>query len=128
LNTIDNNPSHTYANPGLYWVIVSVTNTSGCDSTYIEQINLPTAVEEVKANSFSLFPNPAHDRVMLKTSTADIFPLKIIMMDLQGRVLNELTVSSDQELILINDLLPGIYFLKLQEQSGSPAVVKLEVY
>src|SRR6185295_13615960 len=75
LNTVDANPSHTYSNPGLYWVIVSVTNEHGCDSTYIEQITLPTGIDEVASNIFNLFPNPAHEFCLLEISSGSSLPL-----------------------------------------------------
>jgi len=128
LNITDTNPSHTYANLGMYWVIVSVTNTNGCDSTYIEQINLFTGIEDVKGNYFNLFPNPAHESFTLQASSGNIFPLKTVMMTVEGSVIKEFILREAQEQISVSDLIPGVYFLRLQDSSGFTSTMKLEVY
>jgi len=128
MDTTDINPSHTYAILGTYWVIVTVTNANGCDSTYIEQINLFTGIGEVKGSSFNLFPNPAHESTMLQTSLGNIFPLNAVMMSVEGRVIKEFILRKAQEQVSVGDLIPGIYFLKLQDSSGFTSAIKLEVY
>lgn len=128
LNTIDANPSHTYPNPGLYWVVLSVTNEHGCDSTYIEQIDLPIGIDEVAPYVFHLFPNPAHEFSVLETSSGSSFPLNATILSIEGKVIREFVVKNNHEKILLNGLFPGVYFLKFRDQHGVAISRKLEVY
>lgn len=128
LNTIDTNPSHTYTNPGLYWVIVSVTNENGCDSTYIEQISLPTGINEVASDVFNLFPNPAHEFSILETSPGSRLPLYSTILSIEGKVIREFEVKNNREKISLNNLFPGVYLLQFRDQYGAANSMKLEVY
>ncbi|HYV93195.1 MAG TPA: PKD domain-containing protein [Chitinophagales bacterium] len=128
LNVTDINPFHHYSNFGAYWVVLTVTNDQGCDSTYIEQIDLLTGIDEVKGNSFNLFPNPAHESTILRTSSGNILPLTIVMMNVEGSVIKEFILTKAQEQISVGDMVPGIYLLKLQDSSGFTSALKLEVY
>ena len=123
------NPAHTYSNPGLYWVIVSVTNENGCDSTYIEQISVPTGIEEVASdNVINLFPNPAHEFNVIEISSGHSFPLNASILSIEGKVIREFAVKNNHEKILLNGLFPGVYFVKIRDQDGTSASKKFEVY
>jgi hypothetical protein len=87
-----------------------------------------TGIEEAKRGSINLFPNPAHQSITLQTSSGNLFPLKTVMMSVEGSVIKEFILRTAQEEISVNDLVPGIYFLKLQDSSGFTSAIKLEVY
>ena len=48
-NSISQNPNYIYSNPGIYNVSLTVTNASGCDSTF----TLPVAVDAVPKANFT---------------------------------------------------------------------------
>lgn len=101
-----------------------VTNggTSGDNSdligidTFSVDRNLGT--EEFFADNFSIYPNPVKDVFYLtaKNQTA-IQNVKVI--DMNGRTVNEMNTSDVSELQLnIADLNAGVYFVKVQSESG----------
>ena len=80
--------------------------------------NLQTHTDEVatKAVKFSLYPNPAHDMITLERVEGTKAQLSLI--NALGEVIWE-RISQDQvEIIEINNLPPGIYFIRLQTQAG----------
>ncbi len=117
--------SVTVAQAGTYFCVF--TNSSGCESYVNLKVTVDgvSAVEDVSNNSgLQLFPNPATDKVTLRTIPANT-PVSIL--DLSGRVLL-LMQSSDKAgdtTIDVNGLNPGVYFVKVGgAQSRSFKLIK----
>jgi hypothetical protein len=127
LNTTDLNPSHTYPASYPYWVVVSVTNSAGCDSTYTEQLDLPTGISNSVATGIRLFPNPATDKIFIQRNSLTAVS-EIMIMDIDGRVERSIPSLNHSDGISVTDLIPGIYFLKLTEENGISTLYKFEVY
>lgn len=64
--SVDINPGHIYAAPGLYDVTLTVTNSCGTDVT-IQSINViaGSLEEDISSQFVDIHPNPAHDRIFL---------------------------------------------------------------
>ena len=77
-----------------------------------------SAVEDVKTNKVSVFPNPVSDQ--LKVTTTQISePKQLYLLDINGRqLLNVLMISNSYELNT-SELAKGVYFLKIQDKNGS---------
>jgi hypothetical protein len=73
-------------------------------------------------NSFSVFPNPAIERLNLEFYTED--PLSIIIQDIYGRPIKELNGSNKS--IDVSDLTKGVYFVqvKFKQKSISKYFIK----
>ena len=74
----------------------------------------------VSANSIeqraSAQPNPFHDKLNISIQTEE--PLTLKIMDVEGRLLNEMKHVSNS--VEISDLVKaGIYFIQLSNESGS---------
>ncbi|MEO5674445.1 MAG: PKD domain-containing protein [Chitinophagales bacterium] len=126
LDTTGVNPFHSYSYPGMYWVLVSVTSTEGCDSTYIEQISLLTGIKEIVNTELSLFPNPAHQSVTLKGAFAE-YPVSATLLTAAGKTMSQFSVKAGEQFSLEN-FPAGFYILKLQEPQGEAVILKLEIY
>ncbi|MCY7409108.1 MAG: T9SS type A sorting domain-containing protein [Chitinophagales bacterium] len=122
-NTSDINPVHTYSSFGMYWVILTVTNENGCDSTYIEQINLLTGVNEILQSPFQFFPNPAHDFVNIISSGQ--LPAIITLYNFLGKEMNSYSIQNFRTQISLAKIPQGIYSIEITEAKGEKYVNKL---
>ncbi|HYV91255.1 MAG TPA: S8 family serine peptidase [Chitinophagales bacterium] len=83
-----------------------------------------------QAISFSCFPNPASSFTTFffnlnEEGNADA---KILITDVQGKILDELKISSQQHYLTYRSQLPaGLYFCRLQSGNGSSRIIKLLV-
>lgn len=133
-------PAHTYATAGTYEVKLTVTTPNGCASSFSANIDLEalnfrgtpeyfslTKTEEAPdLKNLTLYPNPVRDwlRLEFETDETELFELEI--MNLQGAVLKtnnmRSTVGRNEKSINVNDLPPGLYFLRLQNGKGSKTI------
>ena len=70
--------------------------------------------EQEQENKFSVFPNPANDKIHLKTNTT-LLGSAYIIQDYTGKEVLLGKVLSENIVIDIGNLYSGIYFLKLDE-------------
>jgi hypothetical protein len=89
-------------------------------STIIQQLTFtPVSETEVGIHSISLFPNPAGEIITLNTSAADI-ARKGLIYDIMGKQQStfELNAGQTEKLISVDDLLPGVYMLVLNNKGN----------
>jgi len=115
--------------PGYYYYfynwIVS-TPTIDCAS---EQAKIEINVETVGVNDpdflqdLSVYPIPAHDKLEIRTNNTILSSAELF--DLQGRLVLMQNISGTSALIDLDDVIDGIYVLKIKSQSGKNAILKL---
>ncbi len=72
-----------YASAGQY--ALTVTDAAGCTAETVFLIPLVTAVSDLQnLLGLQLFPNPASDRIMLKTDGRQAMELRLTLFDAQG--------------------------------------------
>lgn len=78
----------------------------------VEPVTVPETLEKI---TFSIFPNPGYSYVMVKSNQIISKMVKIEMIDIVGRLIKCQTFmfSSDTQSIDISDLVPGLYFIKI---------------
>lgn len=78
-------------------------------------------------NIFTVFPNPTTNSFQIKCLTAGSVGSKVEVYDMSGKMLISRKYDNDSPTINIENLTPGIYFVKLivQGQSAVRKVVKL---
>jgi hypothetical protein len=118
------NPSHSYAVSFDYWVVVTVIDSFGCDSTYAGQLDLPTGMEEVPSAEFGVYPNPAHDMLTIKAG-AGIELLVIYGSD--RRVILKCERQAEPMQISVSDFPAGIYLIRAEFSGGLAAWSKLVI-
>jgi len=86
-STTSSTPTHVYNQPGTYTVCVTATDpVTGDSSTYCQQITV-TGIRDVASQSaFSMYPNPANDRLTLSFHTPNNGMVNIEIIDLSGRL------------------------------------------
>ena len=76
-------------------------------------------IEEITANTFSIFPNPANDIVNIRT---DLEGISVVVSDILGRTIIK---SSNQRSIDISKLLRGTYILQVYQGDELKGTEKL---
>jgi PKD repeat protein len=114
------NPVHIYNTAGSYPVCLYASNRNGSDTTCTEltlQITNSPVIEEI---TFSVYPNPAKSSIRLRSNLQGATTMTIA--DFNGRALinKEVNFSNGTgELINIEKLTPGMYFIRLSTGSNT---------
>jgi hypothetical protein len=96
-----------YLNPG--WVTATIVDANGCsliDSVYVGML-ATTALSE---NEFFVYPNPAHDQIMLPAGIESL-----AIFDAKGALVRRV---KDPALTYLLQLSPGMYILELQKEDN----------
>ncbi len=77
-----------------------------------------TEQELLTKETFGIFPNPVRDRFSLEMNNSHLGAMDIRIADQSGRIVKTFKLEKNQPAsrnnLLINDLVPGIYFMKVQ--------------
>ncbi len=80
-------------------------------------------VEEIELKSLAVFPNPANE--MIQLSTDMLGDKKVTILNVDGRVTNVTTMfEGDKANVDISRLIPGIYFIQIENEVGEKSEVK----
>ena len=113
------NPWHEYESHGAYLVCLTTYNSCGTDEI-CQIINLSTVnIIDIGVRQITIYPNPARNEIFIKTGLSGLYIFNLI--DLSGKVLlkQELELIQDQVFMVnLNDILPGIYFIKLVSEEN----------
>jgi ELWxxDGT repeat protein len=63
---------------------------------------------------FRVYPNPVRDKVTLQLSSDELINSKARIIDMSGKVLQQLILHNRQQIIDVSQLPAGVYFLQLQ--------------
>jgi hypothetical protein len=123
-------PNHQYDSAGYYNICLTVYNDSCtntyCDSTFYAWktsgppmnhiiINNPTAINQVQAvPAVSIFPNPANNVLMIRTS--NIHATDIVVYDMQSRETLRQKFVPQLDISLLSS---GIYIIEITGAEGS---------
>ncbi len=94
-------------------LVVEATDSSGCEARAETQIVLDTcnsSVAELLRRSTRLIPNPAQQYVMVQS---DQFISSIDILNLQGKIVHNQHINTNEARIGIGELSPGIYVVRI---------------
>jgi hypothetical protein len=99
-------------------VYIMNTGTNGSESQGVQQpyeISVVTGFEEVKGITLQClaYPNPATDFVTLKADNFKTENLTYQIYDINGKLLENKIIDCNETNILMKNLVPAIYFLKV---------------
>ncbi|MEI6900257.1 MAG: choice-of-anchor V domain-containing protein [Bacteroidota bacterium] len=104
-------------------IIVSKLNTK---TTTLTVPQSTVGVKQITSKSFSIFPNPVHDRLSISFLNPSEGVVKMQLVNLNGQtvrtLLNESLAAGEVNRSFSNDLPAGVYLLKLK--SGKEEFVK----
>jgi hypothetical protein len=94
------------------------TGTNGSSAQGVQQpyeISVITGIEEAKDISLEIvvYPNPATDFIKLNIKNYEIENLRYQLYDISGSLLQDNKIDSNEITILMQDLRPSTYFMKV---------------
>jgi hypothetical protein len=109
---------------------VTVTNQAGCTGT--DTINISFIIcsgldDEGQEIEMSIFPNPSSDFIQLQMSDPIKNELNFLLMDVQGKVVMNETISAQQVQFSVKDFPIGMYQYRLTEKNVVKATGKLMI-
>ena len=112
------NPTHTYANNGLYNACLIASDTCGSD-TSCQQVNIfVTGMDASSLVEFDVSPNPFGNSLKISLSGLEAEKLSLQLIDLQGRTIFKKENAVENGQMQLNLSLPeiaeGLYFLQVQ--------------
>ncbi len=112
------NPSHTYASPGTYDVVMIVSNSCGSDTTK-KTVNTEATGIGILNESFEvkLFPNPASTTVAISAEGLEPGLVEIQLFDVSGRAIYQGEIESFggtfETDLSVSELSAGMYIVRL---------------
>lgn len=99
-------------------VYTTHTGTSGSVAEGVQQpyeISVVTGLEEAQSINLSVtaYPNPTTDYLTLRIDEFEISNLSFQLYDMNGKLLQNEKITSDQTSIVMSNLLPATYFVKV---------------
>jgi hypothetical protein len=102
--------------------MVYTTNigTNGSVAQGVQQpfeISLLTAIEDAQSINLSVsaYPNPTNDYLTLEVKDFELSALRFQMYDMNGKLLQNEKITSDQTSVVMRNLVPATYFVKVTE-------------
>ena len=99
-------------------VYTTNTGTNGSVTQGVQQpyeISVVTAIEEAKGINLTVtaYPNPATDYLTLRIDEFEISNLSFQLYDMNGKLLQNEKITGNQTSIVMSNLVPAIYFVKV---------------
>jgi hypothetical protein len=106
------------------------TGTNGLAEEGVQQpyeISQVTAIEEAKGTGMlvSIYPNPANDFLTLSINEFDISNLSYQLYDMNGNLLQNQKITSNQTKIAMSKLVTAIYFVKVFQKNKEVKTFKI---
>lgn len=99
-------------------VFTTNTGTNGSVAQGVQhpfEISVVTGLEEAKGINLtvSAYPNPATDYLTLEVKDFDLSNINFQLYDMQGKLLQNEKITGNQTSIVMSNLLPATYFVKV---------------
>lgn len=108
--SFDENPSHTYDNPGQYEVKMVAYTQCGTD-TVMYTIDIVTGIEVMTNENIKIFPNPSTGENLNIIGITETLDFAII--DITGKEIQRGILKTEDTRIKLTDVEKGIYLIKL---------------
>jgi len=111
-------------------VYTTNTGTSGSVAQGVQQpyeISVVTAIEEAKGINLSVtaYPNPTTDYLTLLIDELEISNLSYQLYDMNGKLLQSQKITGNQTSIVMSNLVPATYFLKVTDNQKEVKTFKI---
>jgi len=110
--------------------IQTISGTTGTVAQGVQQpyeISIVTAIENTEGITleYKVYPNPARELINLIIRPMDQEKFKYQLFDLNGMLLQDRKVESEETEISLGDLSPSVYFLKISKNSLEVKIFKI---
>ena len=111
-------------------VYTTNTGTNGSVAQGVQQpfeISVVTAIEEAKGINLSVsaYPNPTTDYLTLEVKEYELSNLHFQLYDMSGKLLQNEKITSNQASIVMSNLVPATYFVKVTESNKEVKTFKI---
>ena len=111
-------------------VYTTHTGTSGSVAEGVQQpyeISVVTGLEEAQSINLSVtaYPNPTTDYLTLRIDEFEISNLSFQLYDMNGKLLQNEKISGNQTSIVMSNLVPATYFVKVTEGNKEVKTFKI---
>jgi hypothetical protein len=91
-------------------------NSSGIDLDAIGVIHqdMSSVKENDRSVTINIYPNPCSSYVYISPTNSE----KITLLDVNGRILNEIIPDNETTMIDMRSFRPGVYFLRITGKNG----------
>lgn len=110
------NPTHTYADYGMYTVFMTASNDCSDDITS-QELDILSSVSDLETiTALKIYPNPARDVFYIEMELLESIDLQLQVMDIHGRVVQQETMQDLSRLVNksidLSDEPSGTYLLR----------------
>lgn len=114
----DTTSSISGLNAGVYYV--TTTDQSHCSRTDSVRVSFVNGINDIAAASISVYPNPAHDRIIVDYTQASEQPVNIELLDIGGHSLLSTAAGAGGTTVLdLSDRARGVYIIRIRTTAGS---------
>ena len=107
--------ANDFSSPQTY----TVTALNSSIKVYTVTVNIASSINEMELNNaFEIYPNPVSDKVFVKQATHSKIA-HITIINKNGKVVKSFNISEKIHSFDVEDLVPGIYFIKAETEKGS---------
>jgi len=111
-------------------VYTTNTGTNGSVAQGVQQpfeISVVTAIEEAKGINLSVsaYPNPTTDYLTLEVKEYELSNLHFQLYDMSGKLLQNEKITGNQTSIVMSNLVPATYFVKVTESNKEVKTFKI---
>ena len=111
-------------------VYTTHTGTSGSVAEGVQQpyeISVVTGLEEAQSINLSVtaYPNPTTDYLTLRIDEFEISNLSFQLYDMNGKLLQNEKITGNQTSIVMSNLLPATYFVKVIQGNKEVKIFKI---
>jgi len=113
--------------------IVYTTNNGGANGSVAQGVQQPfeisvvTAIEEAKGITLqcSAYPNPVADFIKLTVKSEKLKGLSYQLFDINGKLIESRKIENNETRIVMSNLVPATYFLKVTEGNKEVKTFKI---
>lgn len=111
-------------------VYTTNTGTTGSVAQGVQQpyeISVVTGIEEAKAINLSVtaYPNPTTNYLTLRIDEFEISNLSCQLYDMNGKLLQNEKITGNQTSIVMSNLVPAVYFVKVVQGNAEIKTFKI---
>ena len=111
-------------------VYTTNTGTNGSVAQGVQQpyeISVVTAIKEAKGINLSVsaYPNPTTDYLTLEVNAERSRSMNFQLYDMQGKLLQNEKITGNQTSIVMSNLVPAIYFVKVIQENKEVKTFKI---
>ncbi len=94
---------------------VTATDNQGCQTSVdvVVTVDALTSRQDLENNDWSIYPNPAADRLMIRSEIGNVGKYSVQLFDISGKLILENQLESPSSSLDVSRIAPGVYVLHI---------------